>query len=244
MTTLRCMTYNVHGFRGSDGEFDPGRIAEVINESGADVVALQEADLEGSPDPLPDMARKLGAHLYAGPAARATAFISRLPLRNVRETHLGQGGWCLQADLDHNGKRLHLFNLQLSFTPSKRRVQFGTLLSNELLGSPTLVCPTLVLGDFADPLWWLSSFSLDRKLFQAPRPVLGATYPAPFPLLGRDRAYMRGDIRVLESRVIRTPQTRKASSHLPVILKVQVFDPGVYLLIKDTVNGRMETAPG
>ena len=30
MTTLRCMTYNVHSFRGSDGEFDPGRIAEVI----------------------------------------------------------------------------------------------------------------------------------------------------------------------------------------------------------------------
>jgi len=244
MTTLRCMTYNVHGFRGSDGAFNPERIAEVIGESGADVIALQEADLETGPDPLPDMARTLGLRLFSGPGARATAFLSRWPLRNVRETHLGQGGWCLQGDLDHNGKRLHFFNLQLSFTPSRRRVQFGTLLSNELLGSPALVCPTLVLGDFADPLWWLSSFSLDRQLFQTPRPVLGATYPAPFPLLGRDRAYMRGDIRVLESRVIRTSKARKASSHLPVLLRVQVFDPGVYLPVKEPANGRMETAPG
>jgi len=243
MINLNCMTYNVHGFRGSDGVFDPARIEAVMADCSVDVIALQEAGCEGG-DPLSDMARRLGLQLYAGVGPRATAFLSRIPLKGVRETHLGQGGWCLQADLDYSGKRLHLFNLQLSFTPSKRRVQFGTLFSSDLLGSPSLVCPTLVLGDFADPLWWLSSFTLDRKFFNAPRPMLGATFPAPFPLLGRDRAYTRGDMRVLEARVVRSATARKASSHLPVVLKVQVCDTASYLLLKDPVRGRMEAAPG
>jgi len=244
MTTLRCITYNVHGFRNSHCDYGPERIEEVISGCGADVVALQEAESQAGSDPLPGMAERLGMQLYSGNASRATAFLSRLPLRGVRETHLGQGGWCLQADLDRQGKRLHLFNLQLSFTPSKRRIQFGTLLSGDLLGSPSLVCPTLILGDFADPLWWLSSFWFDHNLFKAPRPVLGATYPAPFPLLGRDRAYIRGDIRVLESRVVRTSEARKASSHLPVVLQIEVLDPGSYLLIREGKGQRMEAAPG
>lgn len=244
MTILRCMTYNVHGFRNSQGASTPERIEQVIAGCNPDLVALQEAECKSGSDPLPAMAERLGMQLFTGPGPRATAYLSNRPLRGVRETHLGQGGWCLQADLDRQGKRLHLFNLQLSFTPSRRRVQFGTLLSSDLLGSPSLVCPTLILGDFADPLWWLSSFSFDRNLFQAPRPMLGATYPAPFPLLGRDRAYMRGDIRVLESRVIRTPKARKASTNLPVVLNIEVLDPGSYLLLREGQRQRMETAPG
>ena len=153
MTTLRCMTYNVHGFRGSDGRYDPERIAAVMADNCVDLIALQEAVSDIGVDPLAGIAQRLGMQLHAGAASRATAFLSTVPLRGVRETDLGHGGWCLQADLDHQGKRLHLFNLQLSFTPTRRRVQLGTLLSSDLIGNPSLVCPTLVLGDFADPLW-------------------------------------------------------------------------------------------
>ena len=39
---LRVATYNVHSCVGSDGKHDPARIAAVINELDADVVALQE----------------------------------------------------------------------------------------------------------------------------------------------------------------------------------------------------------
>ena len=242
MTTLRCMTYNIHGFRDSHGAFGPERIERVIAAGCADVVALQEARSSEGFDPLPEMARSLGMQLFAG-VDRTTAFLAKHPLRGVRETDLGQGGWCLQADLDSHGKRVHLFNLQLSFTPTRRRIQFGTLHGSDLLNSPSLVCPTVVLGDFADPLWWLSSFSLDQEVFKPPRPMLGPTYPAPFPLLGRDRVYIRGDIRVLESRVMRTSEARKASSHLPVILTIEILDPGSYLLERDTQRSRMEAAP-
>ena len=39
---LRVATYNVHACVGTDGRYDPGRIASVIQEIDADIVALQE----------------------------------------------------------------------------------------------------------------------------------------------------------------------------------------------------------
>lgn len=38
-------SYNVHKCVGIDGRFDPARTSHVIREIGADVIALQEADL-------------------------------------------------------------------------------------------------------------------------------------------------------------------------------------------------------
>jgi endonuclease/exonuclease/phosphatase family metal-dependent hydrolase len=42
---LRLMTYNIHAGIGTDGNYDIERIAEVIKDSNADVVGLQEVDV-------------------------------------------------------------------------------------------------------------------------------------------------------------------------------------------------------
>jgi endonuclease/exonuclease/phosphatase family metal-dependent hydrolase len=42
--TFRVMTYNIHHGEGLDGKVDLERIAAVIKESGADIIALQEVD--------------------------------------------------------------------------------------------------------------------------------------------------------------------------------------------------------
>ena len=39
---LRVATYNVHACVGTDGRHDPDRVASVITELDADIVALQE----------------------------------------------------------------------------------------------------------------------------------------------------------------------------------------------------------
>src|SRR5690606_9555403 len=39
---VRIVTYNIHRCRGLDGRTRPDRIAEVLHEIGADVIALQE----------------------------------------------------------------------------------------------------------------------------------------------------------------------------------------------------------
>ena len=44
---LMLATWNIHGAVGHDGRFDPWRIAEVLKEMNADIIALQEVPLGG-----------------------------------------------------------------------------------------------------------------------------------------------------------------------------------------------------
>ena len=43
-TTLKFMSYNIRNGRGIDNVQDLGRVAEVINRTAPDIVALQELD--------------------------------------------------------------------------------------------------------------------------------------------------------------------------------------------------------
>lgn len=240
MTTTRVMTYNVRRCRGRNGEEDPDRTLSVIGAGAPDIVALQ--DITG--DQLAYLARRLGMKSHGAPGAGGNAFLSYHALKGVREYDLEDGGCCLRADAEFSGKLLHLFNVHLAFAPGRRHNQIAGLLGPDLLGHPGLVCPTLIVGDFADLVGWLVNVSLSLSLRRAPRLLWNATYPARFPLLSRDRAYLRGDLRVVDSRIIRSSLTRQASSHLPLVLTVQVVDPRTYLRVEKMSRSRMEIAPG
>lgn len=57
---LVVLSYNIHHGQGTDGVFDLERIAEVINETGADLVALQEVDVRTGRASGVDQASELG----------------------------------------------------------------------------------------------------------------------------------------------------------------------------------------
>lgn len=243
MTTIRVMTYNVQRCCGADGRFDPDRILRVIAEGAPDVVALQE--IPGEEEPLRHLAERLGMERYGAARPGGNAFLSYYPLRAVQEYELGSGGVCLRADADVHGKRIHLFNLRLDSAPSYRRRQISSLLGPELLSNPALGCPLLVMGDFGDLFWGAGNMSLTLVLRKAGRSFCRFTYPASFPLVARDRAYLRGEIRIVDSSVVRSHLARQASSHLPFVMTVQVRDPRTYLRVEQQVRrGSMEIAPG
>ena len=244
MTTARIMTYNVQGCRGVDGECNPDRVLNVIADAAPDIVALQETTPAGLGDPLSYLAEHLGMTLYRDPAGFPAGFLSHLPLRGVQGLDLGDGGYCLRADVDLGGKRLHLLNVRLDPAPRRRARQVKGLLGPNLLGNPSLICPVLVLGDFADFFWSAGSLSLTSSLRPAMRPLWRATYPACCPLFGRDRAYLRGPVRVLDGTINRSYLARQASSHLPLTLTVQVTDPRRFLPLAELAGRRMEAAPG
>ena len=87
--TLRVATYNIHRCRGLDGRTNPARIAEVIRNIDADVVALQE--VIGASQTSPGHAAELGAMLGMGwvmspvrhlrGALFGNVVMSRLPIR-------------------------------------------------------------------------------------------------------------------------------------------------------------------
>lgn len=70
--TVKVMTYNIHAGIGSDGNYDIDRIADVIEASEADVVGLQEVDVNWGArsnfdDELELLAEKLGMHAFMAP---------------------------------------------------------------------------------------------------------------------------------------------------------------------------------
>jgi len=244
MTTARIMTYNIQHCQGADGEFNPGRVVEVVADCAPDIVALQETTATGQADALPYLAEHLGMTVYRDPGGAPAAFLSHLPLRGVQVYELGYGGYCLRADADLGGKRLHLLNLCLQ-SPSRARIyQVSRLLGPELLGNPSLICPVLVLGDFADFLWSAGNLELASALRPALRPMWRATYPARCPLFDRDRAYLRGSVRVLDGMINRSYLARQASSHLPLTLTIQITDTRRSLPFAELTSRRMEAAPG
>lgn len=238
------MTYNIQRCRGADGRSDPDRIGRVIGEAAPDIVALQEVDAAEETSQLARLAERLGMRQYGFPRNGANAFLSYYPLRGLQEFDLGGGGCCLRADADVQGKRLHLFNLRLDRQPANRRRQIASLLGPDLLGRDALGCPALLLGDFADLIWGAGNFHLTLMLRKARRPLWCSTYPARFPLAGPDRAYLRGELRILESSINRSSLARQASGHLPLTLTVQITDPRAFLRIEQLNAGQMKIAPG
>ena len=91
---LRIATYNIHRCRGLDRRVIPSRIAAVIADIDADVVALQE--VIGSNATNPGHAEELGALLGMGwvmaPARHlrghlfGNVVLSRLPIRGTANT--------------------------------------------------------------------------------------------------------------------------------------------------------------
>ncbi len=247
MISIRIMTYNINACIGRDGRCDPERIATIIEDKAPDVVVLQDVDASPDSGQLQFLGEKLGMHAYGHDRRGANAFLSYYPLSGVREFDLGDGGLCQKGDLEKEGRKIHIFNVRLTAIASSRRKQIKRLLGPDLLSSREISCPALLLGDFGDSWYGAGNLALKFMLQGARRPTLwGGTYPARFPVFNRDRAYIQGELRVLDSQVIRTRRCRQAALHLPLILTLQMIDPRIYLRSKEPLKtrGRMEIVHG
>jgi endonuclease/exonuclease/phosphatase family metal-dependent hydrolase len=193
---LRVATYNVHKCRGLDRRVLPGRVAQVIAELDADVVALQEVVAETGDDPNLDQLGSLVGELTGygfcfgenrrlkNGAPYGNAILSRLPLVANQNYYLPltrreQRG-CLRADLEmEDGRILHVFNVHLGTGFMERRHQGPRLLSNEILRHAGLTGPRIVLGDFNE--WTRGLTTQLMKPFKALTcaPLPGGNEPIP-----------------------------------------------------------------
>jgi endonuclease/exonuclease/phosphatase family metal-dependent hydrolase len=244
MITTRIMTYNVQRCRGTDGQPNLDRVLHTIADAAPDMVAIQDLGTAGHADVLPYLAEHLGAQPYRDVTGGGLVFLSHIPLRGIQKFDLGYGGACLRADVDLGGRRLHLLNVSLDAFPKFRRQQIEALLGPDLLGNPSLASPVLMLGDFADYIWGAGNFELGAALRRVQRPLWRATYPSLYPLFDRDRAYLRGGVRVLDASINRSIRARQASKHLPLTLTIQVCDTQRTLPLPRLTARRMEAAPG
>jgi endonuclease/exonuclease/phosphatase family metal-dependent hydrolase len=78
-------------------------------------------------------------------------------------------------------------------------------------------------GDFNDFPPGPVTFTLwDRLHDSSARRRRCRTYPSRFPLLRLDRVYLSTEIRVVEVRVDRSAEFKRASDHLPVVCDLEV----------------------
>ena len=233
---LTLVSYNVHSGIGTDGRFDLHRVAEVLAEIGADIIALQEVgdfrgrmEKEAHPEHL---AEQLGLHMAFGPNVVrndrrfGNTILSRLPIVRSQNYDLSVKGreprGALRCDLElADGGQLHVFCVHLGLSMRERRRQESLLLGVDILRDAARPDPLVVCGDFN--YWWARQLpALARGAIHDAALVLRRpqrTYHSRFPFLRLDRIYVDSGVRPLHIRSHRTPRSKEASDHLPLVLR-------------------------
>ncbi|MEM5436207.1 endonuclease/exonuclease/phosphatase family protein [Paraburkholderia diazotrophica] len=230
---LRIATYNIHGAIGTDGGRSAERIAAVIAELDADVVALQEVPLGGSfaPNALPILRETTGMEAIAGPTldtpARryGNAILSRLPIRATRALDLSFGRrearGALDVDVDVETGRasgaagaLRVVATHLGLSARERRAQIRALIA--AFDTPRM--PVILMGDINEWFVWGHALRMLVTHFRAaPAP---RTFPSRFPVFALDRIWMHPASRLLDVHVHRSMLARVASDHLPLVARI------------------------
>ncbi|HSE50046.1 MAG TPA: endonuclease/exonuclease/phosphatase family protein [Terriglobales bacterium] len=239
---LRVATYNVHKCKGLDQRTRPERIARVLRELKADVIALQEVLSFPRSDPPEDQAAylaqalepeyhyRLGENRKHRGAAYGNVVLSRFPIVHMHNYDITRSGrerrGCMRVDLDLGGRLLHVFNVHLGTGFFERRYQGDVLVGREILINPELRAPRIVLGDFNEWTRGLATRLLRQHFAEVdvkngqPR---RRTFPGVLPLLHLDHIYYERGLRLLDFRIHRSRLALVASDHVPLVAE---FDLG------------------
>lgn len=229
--TLRVATYNVHACVGTDRRHDPSRVASVVGELDADVVALQEFTYPASVaiesrEPvelvtLDSYQCALGPTREIATRCFGNALLTRHPIVDVHRIDLSmdrrEPRGALAATVDVGGTHVHLLATHLGLRVTERRFQVKQLLAYLDSVRHSLV---VVLGDFND---WLPGRSavhvLDRRLG---RSASLRSFPSSRPLLSLDRIWIQPATALRRIFVHTSALARRASDHLPVVADIDL----------------------
>ena len=240
--TLRVATYNVHGCFGMDRQRSETRIADVIAESRADIVGLQELDLSrrrsGGVDQSALIAAQLGWHRFFHPAVRTgdehygDAIVSRFPLtlRHAGELPGPAPFYCrekrgaISMDAETPLGLVRIVNTHFGLGWSERLQQARELASDIWLGGSAPDTPLILLGDLnslpgSRPYRAFTQHLRDvRRLVHPARS--SRTFPTFFPMFAVDHIFINVGLRALSLNVHRSPLARGASDHYPLLAEL------------------------
>jgi endonuclease/exonuclease/phosphatase family metal-dependent hydrolase len=231
------MTYNVHSCVGTDGKLDPERIAEVIEGSDVDVVALQELDVCQS--------RSQGLHQPRWLAERLKMFVHFTPARECGEGHYGnailsrhpfsvlsEGNLARRCGeqravqwlkLSIAGLPVSVMNTHLSIHFRERLMQIEQLLSAEWLANAERGVPLVICGDLNSSQFSPVYRRLGKDLVDAQRANgrrAAATWPSRLPFIRIDHLFTSSSLRVDRCEVRRDSLATVASDHLPLVAEL------------------------
>lgn len=240
---LKVMTFNIHHGAGADDLVDLARIAQVVQDSGADVVGLQEVDRHfGARSDFVDqaswLARALNMHLVYGanldldplspdqPRRQyGTAILSHAPILDWDNTYLPRFGnheqrGLLRARINVRGVPVQVYNTHLQHNDAAERLAQAQAIT-QLIGTPDE--SVVLLGDLnatpaAPEIRALVETLVDA--WEAAGLGAGYTYPSEDPDRRIDYIMQSDDVVVRTVAVVTTPLATSASDHLPVVADV------------------------
>lgn len=223
---IRIATYNVHKCKGLDGRVSLKRIADVLSEIDADVVAMQEV-FHQQAEHLAELLQKhsaFGENRQLLGDAYGNVVLSRFPVHSHCNHDVSVAGrerrGCLRTDVYLQGRALHVFNVHLGTAFFERRRQAKHLIDEAVLRSKTLEGPRVVLGDFNEWSRGHVSQMLSSEFESTDiRHHLGRarTYPGIFPVMHLDHIYYDPQLKVERVAFHRTKTSLIASDHVPLV---------------------------
>ena len=222
-----------------DRRVSPSRIAEVLRDIDADIVALQE--VVGAGPSGSGQAEEIGAALGMGwvmaPVRHlrkhlfGNVIMSRFPVVHHTQYDLSwrtcEERACQRADLDlGDGRLVHIYNVHLGTAVLERRYQAPRLAA--FVHDHRVTGPKIILGDFNEWMRGLATQDAERALQQHrhPRaPAAAAHLSRLLPCLHLDHIYYEGHVEVRSVELPRTRRALMASDHLPLVANLRVgFD--------------------
>jgi len=219
-------SYNMRKAIGTDRRRRPERTLEVLNELGADVIALQEAD------------RRFGARASALPLHMIEEHSDYKPVRF--EGRSGSLGWhgnailvkkgieilggelvhlpsleprgAVLADLKRDGAALRVVGMHLDLSGLWRRRQAHAILAH--LAARGHDSPTVLMGDLNE--WSAQGGCLRDFAHHCRFAECGRSFHTRRPVARLDRIMVMPGLQILASGVHSSATARKASDHLPI----------------------------
>ncbi|SEN29404.1 endonuclease/exonuclease/phosphatase family protein [Lihuaxuella thermophila] len=233
---IKVMTFNIHHGRGTDGKLDLNRIAQVVKDSEADLIGLNEVDRNFSRrsdylDQISWLAEHLQMHWAFGttltlrrrsakPVRKyGNAFLSRYPIISHKNypfdfyPALIEGRALLEIKLEINQTPLKIFVTHLSLTSFLQKKQIDFIvkkISNETL-------PVILVGDCnmkPGSNGWKKIIRYMTDVCQANGKGPYYTFPSFHPKSQLDYIFVSPDFQVSAVDVIK--QKPEASDHLPL----------------------------
>lgn len=224
-------SYNMRKAIGTDRRRRPERILEVLNELGADVVALQEAD------------RRFGARVSALPlhlidqhsdykpvdfdtriesiGFHGNAMLVRKDVEILRQAVLPlpslEPRGAVLAELRVKGQDLRVVGMHLDLSGLWRRRQAHAILAH--LDARDGELPTVLMGDLNE---WSARGGCLREFAHRHRfAECGRSFHTRRPIAQLDRIMVSPALEILESGAHYSPTARKASDHWPIWARIE-----------------------
>jgi endonuclease/exonuclease/phosphatase family metal-dependent hydrolase len=229
---LKIATYNIHGglpaWTAQAKRQMVSRIAHVIEELGADIVALQEVPLGGSeaPDVLSQLREASGMFAVEGPTLDTpkrrygNAVLSRLPIRMARTLdlsfHRREPRGALDADIECSGRLIRVVATHLGLSASERSTQVRTLLA----AFDNSALPVILVGDINE--WFVRGRALRALVSHFRRAPAPRTFPTFCPVFALDRIWVHPGQWLVDVEVHRSAMARRASDHYPLVARIRM----------------------